>query len=107
MFFLLRKRSPPKSTLFPYTTLFRSLIIGILAAIAIPSFLSQKSKASDSSAKELARTAETTAEAYDTDNGDIYTGMNAAALQKYEQTIQIAVGNGNAYLSDVKVPAAG
>jgi len=47
------------------------LIIGILAAIAIPSFLSQKSKATDSSAKELARTAETTAETYSTDhNGD-------------------------------------
>ena len=30
------------------------LIIGILAAIAIPSFLNQKSKASDAAAKELA-----------------------------------------------------
>src|SRR5438552_14909218 len=107
MFFLLRKRSPPKSTLFPYTTLFRSLIIGILAAIAIPSFLSQKSKASESYTKELARTAETTAETFATDTGGIYTRMNAAELQKYEPTIQIAVGNGNAYLSEVKVPAAG
>ena len=33
------------------------LIIGILAAIAIPSFLSQKGKANDAAAKELARTA--------------------------------------------------
>jgi len=40
------------------------LIIGILAAIAIPSFLSQTSKAYDASAKELARTAETTADTY-------------------------------------------
>ena len=40
------------------------LIIGILAAIAIPSFLSQKSKATAAQAKELARTAETTAETY-------------------------------------------
>ena len=38
------------------------LIIGVLAAIAIPSFLSQKSKATDASAKELARTSQTTAE---------------------------------------------
>jgi type IV pilus assembly protein PilA len=30
------------------------LIIGVLAAIAIPSFLSQKNKATDASAKELA-----------------------------------------------------
>ncbi len=35
------------------------LIIGILAAIAIPAFLSQKSKAYDSSAKTLAQTAQT------------------------------------------------
>jgi len=37
------------------------LIIGILAAIAIPAFLSQKSKAYDSSAKTLAQTAQTAA----------------------------------------------
>ena len=53
------------------------LIIGILAAIAIPSFLSQKGKASDSSAKELARTAQTTAETYATDHGGKYEGMTA------------------------------
>ena len=35
------------------------LIIGILAAIAIPALLSQKSKAYDSSAKTLAQTAQT------------------------------------------------
>ncbi len=33
------------------------LIIGVLAAIAIPSLLGQKSKATDASAKELARSA--------------------------------------------------
>ncbi len=38
------------------------LIIGILAAIAIPSLLSQKSKAYDSSAKTLAQTAQTAME---------------------------------------------
>ena len=32
------------------------LIIGVLAAIAIPSFLSQKSKATDSAGKELVST---------------------------------------------------
>ncbi|HEX4035130.1 MAG TPA: prepilin-type N-terminal cleavage/methylation domain-containing protein, partial [Solirubrobacteraceae bacterium] len=34
------------------------LIIGILAAIAIPSFINQKGKASDAAAKELAHTAQ-------------------------------------------------
>ncbi|HEX3520229.1 MAG TPA: prepilin-type N-terminal cleavage/methylation domain-containing protein, partial [Solirubrobacteraceae bacterium] len=38
------------------------LIIGILAAIAIPSFFNTKTRAVDAQAKELARTAETTAE---------------------------------------------
>jgi type IV pilus assembly protein PilA len=77
------------------------LIIGILAAIAIPSFLSQKSKATDSSAKELARTAETTAETYSTDhNGEYSWGSEGLkVLHEYEPTIQTAAGGGNAYLS--------
>ena len=52
------------------------LIIGILAAIAIPSFPSQKSKATDSSAKELAGTAQTTAETYATGHGGSYLGIS-------------------------------
>jgi type IV pilus assembly protein PilA len=107
MLYRLRQRSSDEGGFTLIELLVVILIIGILAAIAIPSFLSQKSKASDSSAKELARTAETTAETYATDNGGIYTGMTAAELQKYEPTIQTAAGNGNAYLSDVKVPVAG
>jgi type IV pilus assembly protein PilA len=75
------------------------LIIGILAAIAIPSFLSQKSKASDASAKELARTSQTTAETYATDHEGEYTGLTSATLKVYEPSIQTAVGNGNAYLN--------
>ena len=38
------------------------LIIGILAAIVIPSFLNQKGKATDAAAKELAHTAQVAAE---------------------------------------------
>ena len=56
------------------------LIIGILAAIAIPSFLGQKNKANDASAKELARTAETTAETISTDNNGSYATVTVAAL---------------------------
>jgi type IV pilus assembly protein PilA len=66
------------------------LIIGILAAIAIPSFLSQKSKATDSAAKELARTAQTTAETYATDHSGNYLGMTIAGLQAYEKTFRPA-----------------
>src|SRR5664279_3825624 len=74
------------------------LIIGILAAIALPSFLSQKSKATDASAKELARTARTTAETYATDHAGNYAGISPAVLKEYEPTIATAAGNG-AYVS--------
>ncbi len=56
------------------------LIIGILAAIAIPSFINQKGKASDSAAKELARTAQTAAETYATDNNGNYSTLSASWL---------------------------
>ncbi len=48
------------------------LIIGILAAIAIPSFINQKSKGNDAAAKSQARTAETAAETLATDNNGSY-----------------------------------
>src|ERR1700733_7778901 len=69
------------------------LIIGILAAIAIPSFLSQKSKATDAQAKELARTAQTTAETIATDNGGSYTKVaTAGELHNYEPSIVTGTG---------------
>jgi type IV pilus assembly protein PilA len=63
------------------------LIIGILAAIAIPALLSQKSKAYDSSAKTLAQTSQTAAETFATENNGSYSGMNAAELNKIEPSI--------------------
>jgi type IV pilus assembly protein PilA len=74
------------------------LIIGILAAIAIPSFLNQKSKATDASAKELAHTAQTTIENYGIDHGGNYSGVTLTIMNQYEATIQTAAGGGNAYL---------
>jgi type IV pilus assembly protein PilA len=44
------------------------LIIGILAAIALPAFLNQRQKAQDTEAKTAARTAQTAEETYFTDN---------------------------------------
>src|SRR6059058_2443425 len=56
------------------------LIIGLLAAIAIPAFFNQREKAKDSSAKEMARTSETSMETYATDNNGVYTAVAPAAL---------------------------
>ena len=44
------------------------LIIGILAAIALPAFLNQRAKAQDSTAKSDVRTAQTAMETWYTDN---------------------------------------
>jgi type IV pilus assembly protein PilA len=63
------------------------LIIGILAAIAIPAFLNQKGKASDASAKSQARTAETAAETISTDNNGSYLKVTVPELQAVEPTL--------------------
>ena len=55
------------------------LIIGILAAIAIPAFLNQRNKAYDSAAKSNLRTAATAEETYATDNNSSYTNASTSA----------------------------
>jgi type IV pilus assembly protein PilA len=52
------------------------LILGILAAIAIPAFLNQRSKASDSDAKSNANTAQQAIETLATDNNGSYASAN-------------------------------
>jgi type IV pilus assembly protein PilA len=66
------------------------LILGILAAIAIPAFLNQKNKATDSSAKVNARTAQTAMETCATDNNGSYATCNLAALRTIEPQIPAA-----------------
>jgi type IV pilus assembly protein PilA len=75
------------------------IIIGILAAIAIPAFASQKGKSQDAQAKELVRTAETTAESIATDNSGEYGQVSTTELHKYEPTIPIIASTTGAYLS--------
>lgn len=85
------------------------LIIGILATIAIPSFLSQRPKASDASAKELARTAQTIAEtiaaadngSYATVSGGVPPLTGVQYIQSIEPTINTLTTTGNAYLNSV------
>ena len=63
------------------------LIIGILAAIALPSFFNQRDKAGDAEAKSGAKTAQTAIETYATDNDGSYAGATVALLQGIEPTL--------------------
>src|SRR4030088_227956 len=64
------------------------LIIGVLAVIAIPSFVNQRSKATDTTAKELVRSGAQAADTYATDHDGNYTGLDRSAVHEYEPAIQ-------------------
>ena len=66
------------------------LIIGILAAIAIPSFLNQRSKGNDAEAKSTAVTAAEAMETCATDNNGQYTNCSKASLESIEPTLNDA-----------------
>ena len=84
----LRERPGSESGFTLIELLVVMLILGILAAIAIPAFLNQREKASDASAKAHARTALTALETYATDNGASgYTGATPTALRNIEGTL--------------------
>src|ERR1017187_5367045 len=92
MLFKLRQRAKDERGFTLIELLVVILIIGILAAIAIPSFLNQKSKASDAAAKELAHSMQVATETYATDNSGSYVGLSLALLNQYEATIQTTSG---------------
>src|SRR6267378_7434249 len=68
------------------------LIIGILAAIALPAFLGQRQKAQDTEAKTAVRTAATAMKTYYTDTQD-YSGATVAKLVAIEPSL--AQGQGS------------
>jgi type IV pilus assembly protein PilA len=75
------------------------LILGILAAIAIPAFFNQRDKANDAQAKSMARTAQTAMETYATDNGGEYDAVTPGILAGIEDTLNLDDESGDPYLS--------
>jgi type IV pilus assembly protein PilA len=69
------------------------LILGILAAIALPAFFNQKEKAGDAKAKETAHSVQVALETYATDSGGTYVGADLEALNKIEPTIDKSLGS--------------
>ena len=63
------------------------LIIGILAAIAIPSFINQRSKGHDAAAKEASVTAAKAVETCATDNNGSYASCSKASIEAIEPTL--------------------
>lgn len=68
------------------------LIIGILAAIALPAFLDQREKAQDAEAKTAVVTAAKAMATYATEHGDGFTGATPQALVQIETSLGRARG---------------
>lgn len=66
------------------------LILGVLAAIALPAFFNQKAKAGDAAAKEYVHSAQVAIEIYMNDHNDKYSGASIAELESIEPTLKNA-----------------
>jgi type IV pilus assembly protein PilA len=88
MSYRLRRRLRDESGFTLIELLVVILIIGILAAIAIPAFLSQTGKANDSAAKTQVGTLQTTEETYAIEHSGSFVGGTLTELQKSEPTLK-------------------
>ena len=75
------------------------LVIGVLAAIALPSFLNASAKAPDALAKSLVRAAQTAAESIGLSSGGSYATVTKASIKALEPTIATTANGNPAYIS--------
>jgi len=80
------------------------LIIGILAAIALPAFLGQRSRAQDTEAKSAVREAQTAIETFYTDNQNYNTDVTG--LREIEASLSTGVSAGTGLTVTPKDPGA-
>jgi type IV pilus assembly protein PilA len=83
----LRVRAKSESGFTLVELLVVMLILGLLAAIAIPAFFNQRTKAQDAEAKSTAKTTQTALETFATDNGGSYLTADITKLRAIEPTI--------------------
>jgi type IV pilus assembly protein PilA len=106
MLHTLRRRAEDEKGFTLIELLVVILIIGILAAIAIPTFLNQKSKANDASAESLARNAATAMETYATNNNGSYAGATAASLNAITPALNVTTSTTQPYLNSTTTGAS-
>jgi type IV pilus assembly protein PilA len=106
----LRERSQGEGGFTLVELLVVMLILGLLAAIAIPSFFNQREKAKDADAKAAARTAQTAIETYATGNQGDYTGATAGTATDdlnvieptlNDSTVEVLAADENSYTVEV------
>ena len=89
MFVWLRRRGGDEAGVSLVELLVAMLISGMIAAIAIPSFINQRSNGDDAGTKAIARATATAMEAYAQDNLGAFDGVTDTRISEIDSSIPI------------------